>query len=493
MTNNRNSPKKSFKKSPKKYKSPIKPNNTSKYKKGGMPTLDNSTNFIDTIKYKKKQDKELDDELKNMNIFGNFNVDLFNDFNKKDPLKEFMYSKYNTIDSKFDHLNYGKSLGDNYVVDKAIEDSLIDYLKNYIKNPNNPINIKEEYLEKSKKNLSDIEYKIIENTFNTFIKNSDNKEYNISDNVESRTAITMNKSDKKKNSINEKPSNTEKPINILIVSHQSRIRCVLSELTGQKMDGKFKNGAILLLKIREEKIIQHSKDLSYTKPDTINIPLLLFYEGEVNENKGVDKYYINRDFNNDDKKGIIFENYRIDKNKIKNSKLGNYNIFIVRHGEGIHNLPDVNFMSKALTNRDKFFDPELTSVGMIQARKAGIHLVYKDNNNIYNKILFDKVFVSDLYRTKQTYFNMGYIGDELKKPIILPCAHELNNYAFNTSCDNLLSNKIDISKENISKCKEMKNRSEDKCIKNTDWSIYDRNSNIDCSKTNMIEQALQYL
>lgn len=264
--------------------------------------------------------------------------------------------------------------------------------------------------------------------------------------------------------------------NILIVSHGNRMRCLLSELYKREFKKKFKNTAILLMKIRSDS-------------ENTTLETSLFYDGELSsdtayatDSKKNNKYLTN---NTNDKN--YFGNLETKlNNKIYN---GNYDIYIVRHGEGIHNL--AGKFAKAL-NQSKYFDPKLTDEGVRQANRSGKNLT---------EIRFDNVFISDLYRTKHTLESLNL---ELNiKPVVLPCAQELNKYTYTTShCDNSLINLIN-GAENVSKCKSYVNKEcksndekcneiKNKCLDIADWSYYEKNKKLNCVKNNMIVQAINY-
>jgi broad specificity phosphatase PhoE len=259
--------------------------------------------------------------------------------------------------------------------------------------------------------------------------------------------------------------------NILIVSHGNRMRCLLSELFNKPIKHKFMNTAILLFKIRTDSVV--------------TLDVSLHYEGEVSEkstetNKKI--YYTNSD-----EYGIKFPKMSIE---LHNKYKGNYNIYVVRHGEGIHNL--ATKLNKAF-NQIKYLDPKLTEEGQKQAKNAG---------NKIKDIVFDNVFVSDLYRTKHTFESLDLGLDN--KPIILPCANELNKYTYKLSwCDNNPINLISAA-ENRSKCNNIVIKSckdsddsciekKQKCMDNVDWSYYNLNKKLNCIKNNMILQSINYI
>jgi hypothetical protein len=138
----------------------------------------------------------------------------------------------------------------------------------------------------------------------------------------------------------------------------------------------------------------------------------------------------------------------------------NTEIFLIRHGEGIHNRPDY----------DHSEDPELTALGYFQARACANALFqhmqendYFNRNNNINIFLFSSV----LYRTQETvskislelqqYFYENNIPINLPQHIygnnisinlpqniyVIPCSNEINkpltayinNSFFKGNCD----------------------------------------------------------
>tara|TARA_B000000609_G_C23996370_1_gene252506 strand:- start:4 stop:552 length:549 start_codon:yes stop_codon:yes gene_type:complete len=82
-------------------------------------------------------------------------------------------------------------------------------------------------------------------------------------------------------------------------------------------------------------------------------------------------------------------------------------VYFIRHAEGQHNVEE-NY---------SIFDPQLTSKGIIQCNKVKDQL---------NKIDFDKIYVSPLLRTIQTYLNIVQckdveISDLIREVVVNPC------------------------------------------------------------------------
>lgn len=267
--------------------------------------------------------------------------------------------------------------------------------------------------------------------------------------------------------------------NILLVSHNARMRCLLEDVIKNKMNYyknkfnvkeiRFKNTAVLLIKILNNKAI-----------------LSLAYEGNVNKpKKGA--YFVTSDIasTNDKVSFVKFEDININiKKLVKLPIMYNYNIYVARHGEATHNTAMLNL----------YRDTSLTSDGKKQA------------NNVYefilnNNINIDYVFSSNLKRTRQT---VSYIKNDnilTDKIIVLPCAHELH-YNKNGQCDLHASRKF-VPPENLSSCSEKSDtecKLDDDCCRTSngnlyiDWSYYDqfKRRNESCITTNMIQLIVTY-
>ena len=220
----------------------------------------------------------------------------------------------------------------------------------------------------------------------------------------------------------------------------------------------------------------------------------------------------------------IFTNINSGLNRLKLSNnifkdVDEYVFYIGRHGQAEHNL---KFATHLKT------DTDVTQLGKDQAFRAGQNLssVLKNNNENISY-----VFASDLIRTRQTIenilkgMNMNKNENETYFPreiIILPCSHELK-YNSKGACDKKPSSfsfKIG-TKENDPKCSKTTHcldnnitnpesdcnrikmtieNSQDKIIRKIplNWDFYfEKNGNkmrkMDCSKTNMIQLAIEYI
>lgn len=245
--------------------------------------------------------------------------------------------------------------------------------------------------------------------------------------------------------------------NVLVVTHNSRlrnlIRILYPKLSSSKLP-RFKNCAVLHLQLNT--------------PDHTNIidtfTLKLIYAGEI-DNKKDRIYFEENNFN-----VIIQPNANLVPFNIRSSdKI--INIFLVRHGEGEHNITK-GFFNKEIIKRNMIKDALLTPKGVRQAKNAGVALF-----NYLNKIKQLKIeytFCSKLRRSYYTAtrilyvlsFDRGMINptqNQLQNIeittnniIVLPCSHEIGN-----DKQGLLSGFVNIFEvnENTSLCVNKRNRS----------------------------------
>jgi len=184
----------------------------------------------------------------------------------------------------------------------------------------------------------------------------------------------------------------------VIGTHQARIRCLLTEITKNRISfKKFKNCCILEIKIESG----HNKS-------SVN----LVYEGEGDDSENVYGKFNKIEFT---------YNCELYNNK--------YKFYLIRHGEGIHNVYNIFLKPfKSLLNRDT----ELTSRGKDQAKRAGFELneIFKKNDIEH----IEHIYISDLKRTFQTLELVLVNEKSPPKYKILPCNHELI-YTSKTKCD----------------------------------------------------------
>lgn len=275
------------------------------------------------------------------------------------------------------------------------------------------------------------------------------------------------------NNVNSNTNNVNPEINSIIVSHNGRLRCLINLFEKGLGNIKFKNCAILKLKIsntgselsliysgslaensvefesdsdlndnddeeddkdekdeddEEDSVTENpirnqflNKNLSSAK-STSNIPI---------KGGGKKKYYVVDDTIDLKLNEIKFEtkmttNSNISKLfNIKPEDLDNktFVFYLIRHGDGIHNK------AKAEKKKGLFgpnlLDAQLTDEGKNQAVLAGREL-----KRIIKTSTIDHLFVSDLKRTRETLENILKEGIVLTNNqidiIVLPCSHELD-------------------------------------------------------------------
>jgi broad specificity phosphatase PhoE len=299
-----------------------------------------------------------------------------------------------------------------------------------------------------------------------------------------------------------------KKLNILLVSHNARMRCFLDSLKGLKDMSSSK----LIDNIMKYKLgSSNEKEIRFMNGAVLKISLKgnsnegkieLFFQGSVNKRKPGLYFTESEDIPNGN---VAFGKYTFDYSASFNIEKLPYDIdfYIVRHGEGTHNVDK----SKAFTFiQGKGFDPKLTTNGEKQAEEAGAKL---------NGIKFDIVFVSRLDRTKQTAYLILEKSNNLNDKTVLtvlPCSHELN-YSKSGNCDKANS-MIPRAPENISNCEDKK-KTYDACtpecckfqmtkngakygtIVPVEWVEYNNffysQTKHHCRDTNMIKEAVQYI
>src|SRR3989337_3641565 len=222
---------------------------------------------------------------------------------------------------------------------------------------------------------------------------------------------------------------SSKVLNILLVTHNARMRCFLEDIIKQKMDNyrreakvdeiRFKNGAVLLLEINKTQ-----KKLS------------LVFEGTVTKPRKGAYFTTKSNYDEKDIKYLHFEEINDINLDLKLNKDFDYKIYIVRHGEASHNVAKINI----------FRDTDLTKDGIQQAIAVGSYFKQKNIN-------FDFYFSSYLKRSRQT---IDYILEAMNKIeknkniIVIPCAHELA-YSIEGHCDQKAEGKP-MPPENIMAC-----------------------------------------
>lgn len=273
-------------------------------------------------------------------------------------------------------------------------------------------------------------------------------------------------------------------INILMVSHNARMRCLLEDIASAEMQEyreeykikeiRFKNCCILKLAIRK---------------DSMYATLSMVYGGLVNNRKHGMYFRSTYDIDNHQNDVVFFPIiFNIDKlgistNDIKN----NCNIYIIRHGEATHNLKRSLHLKK---------DTLLTTASGIPHTQIASEilktmLLKEKNTNI------SYCFCSDLKRTRQTLAIFMKTLNVYTKMIVLPCSNEIK-YSEHGKCDTKNTGFFNIIPfENKESCSANRQASMCSTIDNydIDWSIYDKFKldNKSCSNYNMIQLLLNII
>ena len=270
----------------------------------------------------------------------------------------------------------------------------------------------------------------------------------------------------------------------IIATHQARIRCYLSSILGKPME-RFMNGAVLRIEINPTDLL-----------------CSLVYQGELNEVKPEKKYYvINSNDSSPNYTAIPFPDVRVPSKYNTNGET--YVFFVIRHGQGTHNILKGFQKKRAAVFGSK--DTRLTDTGFEQAAKTG-YMMTKNAEFLSASSLFS----SDLVRTIETLVTVikqdpnktisnRIAGQEI---VVLPCAHELN-YDKSGSCDGSSSQAM-LGNENKPSCK-----STNDCISSyqgfqINWnyynSFYDNGTRIKsgsnrkhCRNTNFLQEAIDII
>ncbi len=292
-------------------------------------------------------------------------------------------------------------------------------------------------------------------------------------------------------------------INSIIVSHNSRIQCLLGNLRTVKSKVRFQNCCVLKMSV-----------------DNNRVTVDLIYSGEISESdkRSKDKVYYSTTPNNT--KYVAFEpidsqygsaalkiNYTRALN-IVTRKTTKYTFYIVRHGQSQHNEGFTLHLTK---------DTELLLAGKVAARGA-MDAIYKD---LGADRYIHFCFTSDLYRTTQTF---QYMLQQILRttqegtiyPVVLPCASEVASEGTGGNCDSLsIFTKGKGAFENYPSCTtdKIKEKKDVKC-KDSEWDFYLRfydqqvrsqNDNLygmvfgkksnrrQCRTTTMIAMAIEYI
>jgi len=312
----------------------------------------------------------------------------------------------------------------------------------------------------------------------------------------------------------------------IVVSHQDRIRQFLETkflyqpiykpgmVWGESDDKEQKyslmNGAVL--------------KITYTPREYNKLTIDLIYTGELNVKKPkkdpylvsgkdpfIKKYTENPYLFNDVYKTTTYDDGYED-NPNDNNK---YIIYLVRHGEAIHNQD--KGWRKHFRNlySNYYLDAPLTDIGIEQSQKSA-YSIYDDlKKNYINNTQIDNIFASDLYRSRQTLDSICYIlniesnaKSKITTPkiaIIIPCSNEiLKSFTSkeNIPDPNILENEKEISypikdyqnniernKERIELFEKYPNKENDGTLLSDKYKITEWNNEIKYNKGQL--EALQ--
>jgi broad specificity phosphatase PhoE len=308
----------------------------------------------------------------------------------------------------------------------------------------------------------------------------------------------------------------------IIVSHNTRIQCLLDGIQQNQSEDKvrFMNCAILKLELTPEKL-----------------KLSMVYQGELSEKEygkiDEDESYYVQDISTTP--GHIYykpfvEEYDTMKSIMKLPDIiKKYTFYIFRHGQAEHNVKNMVGVSSTLGMK---LDTSITDEGRKQAENAGEYLktYLTANNDPFPPLQMPThFFVSDLLRTYQTLDSilnmMGIVKTipdnvvkgnfELREtPIVLPCANELPVKGILGQCDKATADapgRKKLARENDTSCILRTDGTFSGCNPNVDWhTLYfpfyqyvsqriqeDTDSQYmntnTCQDSNMIAMALLYL
>jgi bisphosphoglycerate-dependent phosphoglycerate mutase len=251
-----------------------------------------------------------------------------------------------------------------------------------------------------------------------------------------------------------------------------------------------------LRSIKKEHDIQNDNDKKQKIENHIvcthNTRLRCFIKKYFKETNINEEYFKNQN-------RIIFATRKCKKEKLFfGTKINkDIDIYIVRHGEGVHNdnlLKKVGvYFSRKLT------DALLTKDGIDVATNAGTWL-----KNYMGDKTFTKLFASKLQRTRQTLaILLEKFSIDEKIFIIVPCSHELQNFVESGECDKADEGKR-VYPENTSKCADTeKKQGTQLCTKNfnytNNWTFYNifyrigKKDRFQCRNTNFINQIIEIL
>jgi broad specificity phosphatase PhoE len=250
----------------------------------------------------------------------------------------------------------------------------------------------------------------------------------------------------------------------LLVSHNSRIQCLLDNLQPSVGKIRFQNCAIMELILGKNYI---RLDLVYSGEITENEKRNLkrkYYSTEVDPSPDylAQKY---RKYNTFEKRGEECNSF-IKKLKLNPADLEeDFVFYIIRHGQSEHNVSS-NVASIFHTT----LDTSLVSSGLVAAENAGNFITKLGILKIF------RIYISDLERTHQTVLKiMEKLGNVGVIPIVLPCANEVVASGQNGDCDSASAALYTVEKfgrENYPACTTTKIKDSKSHCSKLDWRLY---------------------
>jgi broad specificity phosphatase PhoE len=266
-------------------------------------------------------------------------------------------------------------------------------------------------------------------------------------------------------------------ISSIIVSHNTRIQCLLDAIhqTKDKNKIRFMNCAVLKLTVTPTQLY-----------------LSMVYEGDLAEKEygkiSTERPYYVKELSNPPLPGhIVYPTTTYNQDTYNFNQYlklpvidKKYTFFIVRHGQAQH-----NDSSDVMANKlHSVTDTSLTPTGKLQAELAGRELYQYLTKNA--QTIPTHFFVSDLVRTHETLANLIYSMRKdptspplitlTRKPVVLPCAHELPIKGIGGNCDQATADAELYSKlasENYSKCSVNSDGTLNAtCNPDVDWTMY---------------------
>ena len=300
---------------------------------------------------------------------------------------------------------------------------------------------------------------------------------------------------------------TNREIVSLLCTHSARLRCFLTYVAKDIIEELNKKFGVKEIRFKNVSVTK----MTITKDGCI---LNMTFSGFIAEKKRKGVYFTTgKDTDKNFKEGdVIFPtlNFSLDKLNLNKQLIGDktYVFYIIRHGEGIHNVAStqqkVGAFIKGLipTVKSEFKDSSLTPKGVEDAKEVGKILF-----DLLEKKHIDYIFSSKLKRTRET---LKYLLEPVPRDqypfqiIILPCSHELE-FRKDGNCD--ANTPIITNPENMENCYDkIKKTGSDKedCSSVTiskekpllvDWNnfiFYDEKKK-KCSDTNMIKEAIEII